>query len=407
MVAPAPDSAPSDGLAPDATAPDDAALAVDAALFEAELEIDWLARLTPTGNLARWEAFRDSGYVRAPALTYRASDLDATALRRRLDGLPVQDVAHPVLGVLLTEKQAELRAQLRLLDAVGTPAFAPASVALFGGTDASLLADAREILRCVPGEPEEVEHVGAAALVDAARTARSAYASGTPDFHFEIDSVDDTDSVMAVHRGNLVIDAHARIPAARVAPLIAHEVDVHVLTRYNGRRQPLRLCESGFADYDVLQEGLATLAEYVAGCLPAARLRVLAARVVAADAVVRAEPLEAVFALLLDEHALGAEAAFDVAVRACRGGGLTKDAVYLAGLRELLAHLASGAELEPLFAGKFALGHRHEVRSLTEEGLLRPPALLPRFLLARGARERLAEARSTPVTHLYQPRPAA
>ncbi len=382
--------------------PDAAALAVDAALFETELEIDWLARLTPTGNLARWEAFRDGGYVRAPALTYRASTLDAAGVHRRLDALPVDDVTHPVLGVLLAEKRAELRAFLRLLDAVGTPAFAPASVALFGGTDASLLADAREILRSVPAEHVEVPHVGAQALVDAARAARSAYAELASDFHFEIVSVDDTDSVMAVHRGDLVVDAHARVPAARVPPLIAHEVDVHVLTRHNGRRQPLRLCESGFADYDVLQEGLATLAEYVAGCLPPARLRVLAARVVAADAVVRAEPLEAVFALLVDEHALEPEAAFDVAVRACRGGGLTKDAVYLAGLRELLAHLAGGEELAPLFAGKFALGHRHEVRALTEEGLLRPPALLPRFLLAPGASERLAQARTTPVTHLYQ-----
>jgi hypothetical protein len=58
-----------------------------------------------------------------------------------------------------------------------------------------------------------------------------------------------------------------------------------VLTYYNGRAQPLRQLYTGLAGYDELQEGLAVLAEYLADGLDASRMRVLAARVVAAHSV--------------------------------------------------------------------------------------------------------------------------
>ena len=43
-------------------------------------------------------------------------------------------------------------------------------------------------------------------------------------------------------------------------------------------------------------------------------------------------------------------------MRIYRGGGLTKDAVYLRGLLQILRYLREGGELEPLFVGKVAVG---------------------------------------------------
>ena len=67
------------------------------------------------------------------------------------------------------------------------------------------------------------------------------------------------------------------MPEERVDPLIQHEVGTHTITRFNGRCQPLDTLECGLADYDALQEGIAVLAEYMAGNMPPSRLRVLAA----------------------------------------------------------------------------------------------------------------------------------
>ena len=78
------------------------------------------------------------------------------------------------------------------------------------------------------------------------------------------------------------------------------------------------------------------LAEYLSGWLPGERLRVLAGRVVAADMAIHGTGCPGSFACLHETHGFSTGDAFDVAVRARRGGGLTKDAVYLRGLRDLL-----------------------------------------------------------------------
>lgn len=379
----------------------DAARRADAELFDVDRRIDWLARLSPLDNERRWQAFRDGGYVASPPLTYRPLDIDTGALRERLENVSTEEIEQPSLRALLLEKRTELLQFVTLLETRDTVAFTAASVTLFGGTDPSLLSEAREILETVPPEEEGGAMADAADLAAEAQAAREAYRRIDPTLDFRIECVDDLDAGLVVHQGHLKIDSRLAIPAARVPALVAHEVGVHVLTRHNGRRQPLRLFESGFAGYDVLQEGLATLAEYLAGCLPPSRLRALAARVVAADLVVRQEPLEGVFAALHEGHGMDARAAFDVAVRARRGGGLTKDAVYLAGLRDLLAWLREGGDVEPLFLGKYALHQRHLVADLLDEGFLVPPALLPSCYRGSAARERLERAASTPLSAFH------
>ncbi len=386
--------------APEITDP--VALAADAELFAIEKEIDWLARVSPLDNSARYAAFVESGHTTAPPLTYPPFDLDVDVVRDRLDDLAIDDVENPTLEVLFEEKRNELTQMLTLLEARDTSGFTTASVSLFGGADPSLLSDAREILTTVPETPPAGPIVGADAVVAEAAAMRTVYAALSASFDFEIELVDDADAILVVHQGDLVVDRTLSIPAERVRPLVAHEVGVHVITRHNGRRQPLQLFESGFAHYDVLQEGLATFCEYLAGCLPPTRLRVLAARVVAADLAIRHEPLETIFHVLHGEHGLGAEPSFDVAVRAKRGGGLTKDAVYLEGLRQVHAWVGDGGDIAQLFLGKYSLGQRHLMADLVDQGVLVPPALLPVCITGPDAERRLADAITTPLTALCQ-----
>ena len=68
---------------------------------------------------------------------------------------------------------------------------------------------------------------------------------------------------------------------------------------------------------------------------------------------------------------LGAEGWDLVDVRIFRGGGLTKDAVYLRGFREILAYLARGGHPTTLLAGKMAVGHAPIVKELLLRQVLR------------------------------------
>ena len=110
------------------------------------------------------------------------------------------------------------------------------------------------------------------------------------------------------------------------------------------------------------------------------------------------------YRLLRRDAGLSERGAFGVAVRLHRGGGLTKDMVYLRGLRDLLRHLAEGGPFRALFAGKMALRHLDAVADLTDRGILRPPRLLPLHLDDPSAVARLGRARDgLTVTDLLSP----
>ncbi len=65
-------------------------------------------------------------------------------------------------------------------------------------------------------------------------------------------------------------------------------------------------------------------------------MRTLAARVIAVDQMVRGASFANVFQQLVDEFGFEPRTAYTITLRVFRGGGLTKDALYLRGLVEIL-----------------------------------------------------------------------
>jgi uncharacterized protein (TIGR02421 family) len=194
---------------------------------------------------------------------------------------------------------------------------------------------------------------------------------------------------LMVSRGNLLVSDQSRIPASRVEALIQHEVGTHVLTYHNGRAQKLRHLYTGLAGYDALQEGLAVLAEYLVGGLSRPRLRLLAARVVAAGLMVDGASFIQVFQTLDRTYGFARRTAFVVTMRTFRSGGLTKDAVYLRGLLQILDYIGRGGDLKPLFVGKIAVQHIPIIRELQWRGVLSEPPLVPRYMNNADALQRL------------------
>jgi len=390
---------------PDPRALPPVAADVDAALLAMDAELDWLLALNPLGTDELWDEFEASGRTRVSPLRYAEPVLDLDAMRRRLLSLPVDRIESPLLSELLAEKQRDLGHTLDLVRLRGTGAFVEASIELFGGVEPELLALAHRLLDEVDvGEPLEAD-LGVDAVVAAVEDEVEWYRERAPDFSLDVVVNADIGSLMMVSHGRLYLDAELRLPGARLQPLLQHEVGTHVVTHYNGSRQPLRQLSVGLAQYDPLQEGLGVLAEFLAGYLPGERLRILAARVVAADMAIRRQGIPQIFACLHDGHGFPTDEAFDVAVRALRGGGLTKDAVYLRGLCELLEDLAGGGDFQQLFAGKFALRHRHALERLADEGWVVPPRLLPRYASAPGFDDALARCRSLDVAALHHDHP--
>ena len=79
-------------------------------------------------------------------------------------------------------------------------------------------------------------------------------------------------------------------------------------------------------------------------------------------------------------------------LRLFRGGGYTKDLIYLRGLLEVLRHLERGGPLLPLFVGKIGMRHLPIVQELTSRGVVAEPPVLPRYLQRPEFAGRIARA---------------
>lgn len=379
---------------------------VDSEMARMDRQIDWLTRLTPVNIDAIKTAFVASGYRDMPDSEYgEGLTNDAPVLRSQLFALPVDQIENPLIEALLIEKQRELDRQIELVRMRDRDGFILASVDLFGSVDEHLLDQAHDIMASVPKQTPDEPDGDAEAVAHAARKATAFYRTHSPGFKCDVIIDPNPGTALYTSFGNLHIASDYRVPTARIDPLIQHEIGTHAVTRHNGRCQPLKTLAGGLADYDELQEGLAVMAEYFAGYLPANRLRSLAARVIAAHMAVDEFSGADIYACLHDEFDIDAEMAFDTALRAKRGGGLTKDALYLKGLSELLAYLHHDGDIEILFLGKFALKQLHSLEKLLEQGIVQPPEIIPQFLTDADAKKRLERVRSLPLNSIYQESP--
>jgi uncharacterized protein (TIGR02421 family) len=365
----------------------------DRALAALDKAFDILLAVTPVNTEQAWDEFCASGYRITPTFHYRVVEIDPEIGKRRLYELPIEKLEDPVLAQLLRDKRREIDRRLGMLEDRDTPKFRYASLQLYGGVEDELLADAEAILAKLPARAREREadRVLAPEFAIRARAELAHYALTSP-----VEIRDDVPALI-VTNGKLLVPARLDVARSRVEALVQHEIGTHAVTYANGAVQPLHVLASGLAQSEALQEGLAMLAEYAAGGLDTGRLRIIAVRVVAVRRLVDDVPFPAIVQELVERCGLTARAAFGVAVRVFRGGGLTKDAIYLRGLRALLDYLGSGGAIEPLLVGKIAFEQIGFVEELLRREVLRAPALRPRWLELGAARLARVRGGITPI----------
>lgn len=313
--------------------------AIDHELALVSQSFRFLLDVTPVNVEPAREEFLSSG--RLPEFVYRDLEDDPDVLRRVLKDIPIQEVDDAVLGTLLRNKHRELSLQIDLLESRDTEAFMPLSIELYGAITPSLRHTAEQILESVPVATSAKESsLKAEDFLKLALQEIDHYREQDPDIEMHAEIRGDVSGVM-VSGESLLMGPSSKVQTIRAHALLQHEVGTHLVTHVNGSAQPVKIMGSGLAGYDETQEGLAVLAEVACGGLTAFRLRQLAARVLTVHRMVTgANFVEAHQALV--EDGIPASSAFTTTMRAFRSGGMTKDAIYLRGMLELLEHLKDG-----------------------------------------------------------------
>ncbi|HET9638339.1 MAG TPA: tyrosine/phenylalanine carboxypeptidase domain-containing protein [Allosphingosinicella sp.] len=371
-----------------------AALHADRKLDAIARSYDFLLSLTPINAAEAMHAFLEGQAERAPQFRYRPLTVDPDVAKRDLYGIDLTLLEDPTLERLLCAKRRELDYQLTMLATRNTPGFRPASQLLYGAVDSELLGDAHAILAVSRRRaPPRGESVGAMEIADAARALVERYRRADGRFDATVEVRDDVSGLL-VSGHKLMIASDSRVARGRVDPLLAHEISVHLLTCCNGAAQGLSIFRSGLAHYEGIQEGLGVFAEWAVGGLTRQRLRLLAGRVVAVDAMLGGADFIETWRGLSRDHGFTGPTAFNVAMRVFRSGGFAKDAIYLKGFRQVVDLVVAGASLDPFWLGKIAPEDVEAIEELLLRGLLRPPVFRPEFLDRPDARRRIALLRA-------------
>jgi len=365
------------------------ALNIDRRLARIGASFDVLLNISPVNTEEAWQGFERDHYEKPPDFTYRLIPVDPDIVKRQLFQLRIGEVEDNALEFIFRDKRNELETKLTLLSDRGTSQFLYSSLRLHGTVEPALLQKARDLIAAVDRMTDEPgERMDARTFAALIERELDHYRPLFPERTLTSRVRNDVDGVL-VSKGQVYIGDTFTVETYRANALVQHEVGTHVLTWCNGHRQPLQQLHVGLAGYEQLQEGLAVLAEYLCDGIRPQRLKLLAARVVAVDAMIHGASFIDCFRMLTHDLGFTAKHAFRIAMRVYRGGGFAKDAAYLRGLDFIIGHLSKTPDhLDLLYTGKFATRHIRLIEDLHHRGVLKPPVLPP--FLNSVARDRVA-----------------
>jgi uncharacterized protein (TIGR02421 family) len=180
------------------------------------------------------------------------------------------------------------------------------------------------------------------------------------------------DAMVSNATKTLLIKRNARFSQNQLLTLANHEIGVHLVTTFNGLLQPLKIFSNGLPKNVETQEGLAVFSEYMSGALTLKRLKELSYRVLATDSLIKGYTFCDTFDLIHNQYKLNKHEAFNITLRAHRGGGFTKDRLYLSGLKKIYRRYQNGDSLDNLMSGKVSLAYLDEINYMQNKGLANP-----------------------------------
>ena len=349
---------------------------VDRSLYRLAKGLETLSYINPINIQSEKKRFIHNKGNYEPNFRYRPLDIDPYIFRERLYRLPVENIRDPGIQSLYRDVIDSLSGKIELLAKVGQPGFVYESLKYYGEPELIDEKNAMYLLHASEFEPLDKALLGTDELFE--KFTASARAWGM-NCKVEISSRLVASAMVSNSRKTVLLAKGLSLPQKEAHALLHHELGVHMATTLNANTQRLKVFSLGLPGNTLTQEGLAILNEYQSGNMTLTRLKTLALRVLAVKDMLKHGSFRHTFNYLSETHGIPIDDAFKLTVRVHRGGGFTKDYLYLKGISQAL-DLYGKQDIRNLYVGKTGFEYLPIINEMVERQLVNPPAFTPSYL---------------------------
>jgi len=345
-------------------------LNLDKKLFSLCKNIETLNFINPVNLIAQRNKFLKKNSYISPSFNYKQLNIDPYKFREHLYNLPVSEINDADIQQLYRHVIDNLASKIDLLTTIGTEDFVYNSLKYYGEPSPNDIANARFLLHLNDYELEQNED-----LLDA-DDAIDYFKSQAKEWGLNC-KIEKSAKIVAKAMVNnekalLLINKEAHFTQKELHAFAYHELGIHMLTTINAKKHPLKVFSLGLTGNTHTQEGIALYSEYCSGSLTTKRLKTIALRVIAVQYMLEHGDFVKTYHSLMNEFNLDKEFAFTLTTRVYRGGGFTKDYLYLKGFRDVL-NLAKESSIDNLLVGKTGLLDFNVVSEIVARGMITKP----------------------------------
>jgi uncharacterized protein (TIGR02421 family) len=343
---------------------------IDQNLNKMVVKIELLNYVNPTNIEQEKRNFFASKYNINPSFKYKKIDFDAHSIQQQLFSQDIDSIKDDESRAFYRDVIYDYSGLIQCIETIGQGRkFYYNALKSFGTPTEKDVENAKFILHFDDEIFDDNEMIPMYSVEEAAVY----FEEFVKQYNFKLDIKLSTKIAAAAMVQNntqtLILKKNHRYSANQLKVLATHEIGVHLVTTYNGLDQPLKIFHNGFPKNVETQEGLAVFSEYMSGCLTMHRLKELSYRVIAADSLRRGFNFCDTFDVLHNQYKLNREEAYNITLRAHRGGGFTKDFTYLTGLKKVYDAYYNKENLNPLLAGKVSLEYAPMVTKWIDQGI--------------------------------------
>ena len=348
---------------------------VDGQIFRLLKNFELLTYVNPINVKSEKERFFKSKFTVNPNFRYKPIKINTYELTKKLHAIDTTKLEDITIRHLYESVITGAIDKINLLASIGTNKFLYNSLRYFGRPDKVDIRNAEYVLLLPEIKEENIKAVRFG--VD---QAKKIFEDSFADYGFKGKIRVDKKALSTVMVLNstktVVLKDGATFTQNELQYLAEHEIGVHMVTTMNAANNKLKVFGVGLPVNTKTGEGMAVLAEYLSGNFTMNRLRELALRVIAVDLMCNGADFKDCFNTIVKNYKMEVNKAYNLVTRVYRGGGFTKDYLYLNGFSKLLKFWHDDNDLTPLLVGKTSISFYNTIVEMIDRKLIEKPQFI-------------------------------